>query len=156
MAFDAFSDKTVKQETYQQQIGLEVGPQASAFVVGGGASLVSTKKKGRTEVGSISIYDPSAALAAINANQQLSTQAISFANINANQALQAVQTLAAQLPTVSAGGNPAELLMEQIPASENAIESQSWLSLHKGRITIAIIAGLAVAGIIYGIKKIKK
>lgn len=85
------------------------------------------------------------ALAALDANQKLSTQAIGFANLNASEAFQALAQLGSQTIVAQAGGSPGDInAANQISTGQ----VNAWNNLTKNQKLAIGVAGSVLAAIV--------
>jgi|SRR5882757_1963115 len=115
MGGNFFSKKSVAQTETQAQTAVQGGGAGSATTAFGQSSSGNAAFSAGALVGdttitaaneahvAITTNDPAAAIKALEVNQEVSTQAISYANINANTALQTLQQFGHELSTITSG-----------------------------------------------------
>jgi len=122
MAFNMGGGSKTSQTQHQLQVaasdGLAYGGASGKESVGGGgtgnitgglkAVGVFTQVNTTTDHSAIA-SSMALGMASLQANQELSTLAVGYANQNSSQALQALQQIGTQAQVAAAGGSPAEV-----------------------------------------------
>jgi len=152
----------VKQSSVQQQVGVESGigygalsgVKAGGSVFGGGSAgnlalgtnVGAVRGSGTSNV-SITNYDPSAALAALKSNQDLSTLSISLANTTATGALETLRYLQGGAIVAATPGASAETVGAAVTGATIGQQSQTQQTIKTG--TLAIIGLIALGLVLY-------
>jgi len=146
MGGNFFSTKSATQTALNKQLAIQggsgftaaIGADSARAALGGG-NITGDINAGAGAHDSIVTADPAVAMAALEANQAVSTQAIGFANVNAQTALQTLQSLGNTLAGVATVNTPANLAAAQ--ASLAAPPAS-------GTTKILVIAGIALVVLI--------
>lgn len=156
-----FTHKTATQSEQQQQTAVQGGGSGSVTTALGANSTRNAVQSAGALTGDLGINasgeahvaittnDPAAAIKALEVNQEISTQAISYANINANTALETLQMFGHELSTIASGNSVAQV-PNLPPVNPSSTEPVSHTKLYVG---LAVTVVIVIASIIIFTKK---
>jgi len=151
MALDMGGGSETSQTQHQLQVGVSDGvgyggASGKAAIGGGGMGNITGGLKAVgvfTQVNTMSDFGAVASgerisIAALQANQELSTLAIGYANQNAGQAMLALQDIGTKAQVSAAGGSPAEVAgsMTTTPGTVGLFDTKTIIAI------AALIGGL--------------
>jgi hypothetical protein len=151
MGWFSNSNTSTTQQSFQQQAATESGFALGGGVVAGqGATInISTPDQAALAVANNAVTISGAnTLNALAAAQQLATQSVNSAQANAIAAQEALVTLNTQHNIAEAGGTPGDVAAGTVGVG--------WFAAHRNEILTAVVAALALGGLIYYTKKARR